>query len=133
MKIAVVGAGYVGLANAVLLAQHHEVVIIDINAERIACINHQQSPVIDHEIESYLKTKCLTIRGTLDKYDAYQKAMFIIIATSTDYDSGSKTLNTCIFRRKWITNSERCGSLFRSEWITDSERCGSVNEQIITI
>ena len=81
MKIAIVGMGYVGLSNAVLLSQHNEVVAIDIDPDKIAMLNQNQSPIEDIEISQYLKNKHLNLKATLDKYEAYLDAKFVIIST----------------------------------------------------
>lgn len=86
MKITVVGTGYVGLSNAVLFSQHHEVVALDIIKERVDMVNQKQSPIIDKELEDYLSTKPLNLKATLNKEEAYQNASFVIIATPTNYD-----------------------------------------------
>ena len=94
MKIAIAGTGYVGLSNAVLLAQYNEVVAVDIIQEKVDLINNKKSPIVDKEIEEYLATKELNLVATTDTYKAYKDAEFVIISTPTDYDPEQNYFNT---------------------------------------
>ncbi len=94
MRIAVAGIGYVGLSNAILLAQHHKVIATDILPDRVNALNHKLSPIPDVDIEDYLQNKSLNLKATLDVGKAYKKADYVIIATPTDYDSETGYFNT---------------------------------------
>lgn len=94
MNITIAGAGYVGLSNAILLAQHNEVIAIDIIKEKVDMINNKMSPIIDPEIQEYLETKELNLTATTDNFEAYKDADYVIISTPTNYDPEKNYFNT---------------------------------------
>lgn len=94
MKIAIAGIGYVGLSNAVLLAQHNDVIALDLIPEKVAQLNNKQSPVEDREIDNFLKTKSLNLRATLNKEFAFKDANFVVISTPTDYNETTNSFDT---------------------------------------
>jgi UDPglucose 6-dehydrogenase len=94
MKIAIAGAGYVGIANGILLSQHNEVVVTDIDSDKVEKLNRRESPIEDELVDTFFKSKALDFRATLDKREAYMGSEFVIIATSTDYDSKINCFNT---------------------------------------
>lgn len=94
MKIAIAGTGYVGLSNAILLAQHNEVLAVDIVQDKVDFINNKKSPIVDKEIEEYLQNKKLNLTATTDAEKAYSEADYIIISTPTNYDSEKNYFDT---------------------------------------
>ena len=94
MKIAVAGTGYVGLSNAVLLSQHHEVTAVDLVPEKVSLINERKSPIVDKEIQEYLATNNLNLKATLDGETAFKEAEFVIISTPTNYDPQKNYFDT---------------------------------------
>lgn len=94
MKITVVGTGYVGLSNSILLAQHNEVIALDIDKNKIDLINQKKSPINDSEIEHFLQNESLNLKATLDSITAYENSDYVIIATPTDYDPETDYFNT---------------------------------------
>src|SRR3954469_9994771 len=93
-RIAVAGTGYDGLSNAVILAQHNTVVALDIDPTKVEQINRRESPILDEELQDYLRTKPLDLTATLDPAEAYEGAEFVIVATPTDYDETTNYFNT---------------------------------------
>lgn len=94
MKVAVAGTGYVGLSNAVLLAQHHEGVALDIISEKVGLTNQRKSPIADAEIEDFFPNRELNLKATTDKQEVFKDAEYVVIATPTDYDPVTNYFNT---------------------------------------
>lgn len=94
MKIAIAGTGYVGLSNAVILAQHHDVVALDLDPAKVEKVNNRVSPIVDHELEEYLATKPLKLSATTDPNEAYVGATFVVVATPTNYDEKTNYFDT---------------------------------------
>ncbi|MBE6059374.1 MAG: nucleotide sugar dehydrogenase [Clostridium sulfidigenes] len=94
MKIAIAGLGYVGLSNAILLAQNNEVIAVDVIKEKVDMVNDKISPIVDKEIEEYLKKDTLNLKATTDVYNAYKEAEYVVIATPTNYDEELNYFNT---------------------------------------
>lgn len=94
MKIAVFGLGYVGLSNAVLLAQHHQVIAVDVDRERVKLVNARQSPIADVELEEFLETRSLNLTATVDAQEAITNADYVIVATPTNYDAETNRFDT---------------------------------------
>ena len=94
MKIVVVGAGYVGLSNALLLSQNHDVILLDIDSTRVANINNKVSPIQDEKVQDFLEKQQLKLFATTNNRQAYENASYVIIATPTDYDIENNYFNT---------------------------------------